>query len=157
MDRLKTAEERMIRPLRDVFGPNFSIAAHGTSIESAEKILKEGLRAKSGNLDETAVPLLDHSKTFDEQSAGLVNDLLNWKHRNSPAVVIVVIPNPGIDEAGGLRYFNSFLRYAPKGGTDYVIPPEYVLGYVNARTKEFVKTLDLIRRSRTENQHKLRA
>lgn len=98
--------------LRDTFDPEFSTFGHGTAIEAADKILEEGLRVygrMQPRLDQSAVPLYDSSKSFDEQSDGALQAMFNWPHRirGSGAVVVSMVPNAPEGTVGGRRYFDA--------------------------------------------------
>ncbi|MBI4157767.1 GNAT family N-acetyltransferase [Candidatus Woesebacteria bacterium] len=127
--------------IKEVFDPLFSFLGHGTRIEKAEEISRDGLRAKQPDLGTTAIPIFDFSKTYDEQADGVVRQLLNWPHLMSKAVIIIAIPNPTQEEKGGFRYYNSIFKEVEKDtgyNSPYLIPPGYIRGYVDVDRQIFV-------------------
>jgi len=135
--------------LAEIFDPNFSTLGHGTSPEIAQKILADGLQTRDRLLDSTAVPLLDSKKTYQDQPDEYFKKLLNWGHRDYKAIVVVMIPNPKEETAGGRRYFDSVFEELPPNkqisvgisGADrcYSIPPRFIKGYVDINNLEFVR------------------
>jgi len=139
-------ENKHARLLETIYKPGFSALGHGTSDEIAKTILANGLEARSNDLSQTAVPLLEYDKSILEQDSEIF--LKPWPHRNYRYVVIIQIPNPGINQPGGNRYFNSIFESLPDDrkvevgiqGADksYYIPSRFIQGYIN------LDTLDLI-------------
>ncbi|OGH46292.1 MAG: hypothetical protein A3H50_00185 [Candidatus Levybacteria bacterium RIFCSPLOWO2_02_FULL_37_10] len=52
------------------------------------------------------------------------------------------MPNPQEGEQGGSRYFNSVFQELPEPDTGYndryLIPPNYIRGYVDVETQKFI-------------------
>lgn len=128
--------------LKKILDPKYSLLGHGTRPEAAKKSLEEGLRARFPDLGTTTVPLLDSSKPIDEQVNQAVETILNWKHLNSKAIVLIQIPNPPEGSLGGSKYFNSVFKelYEPDTGykSRYVIPSAYLRGYVDVEARKFI-------------------
>ena len=53
-----------------------------------------------------------------------------------------MMPNPQEGEQGGSRYFNSVFQELPEPDTGYndryLIPPNYIRGYVDVETQKFI-------------------
>jgi hypothetical protein len=125
-----------------------SILGHGTTPPIADKITREGLKYSDPNLDRQVIALFDGSVPVNKQPDEYFHNILNWQHKNSKGIVVIVIPNkqknsPG---AGGEQYFNSVWEEIPKdqlrGENDsvrYYIPPHYIAGWIDATTAEFHK------------------
>lgn len=128
--------------IKTILDPKFSTLGHGTRLEAAKKILEDGLRAKFPDLGTTTVSLLDSSKPINEQVNQAVETILNLKHLNSKAVVLIQIPNPPEDSLGGLKYFNSVFKELDEPETSYenrwVIPSAYLIGYVDVAAQKFI-------------------
>ncbi|MCK9393229.1 MAG: hypothetical protein WCX30_01705 [Candidatus Paceibacterota bacterium] len=148
----KTLEEKISKlreNLKEIYSFEFSTFGHGTSEECAKKILENGLETKNSNLDETIISLFDSSLPYDKQSDEVFKNILNWKHRDYKYIVTVMIPNPKKDEQGGRNYFNSVFEELPEDkkvdvgiqGADreYVIPPHFIKGYIDANSLEFIE------------------
>lgn len=131
--------------LRNIFDPTLSFLGHGVGGGNPKKIMAEGLKSRFPMLQTTTLPLFDFSKSFDDQVDEVVRKLINWNHNNSKAVVIVAIPNPGKDETGGLRYFNSVFEQVDEDNgynLPYLIPQNYIRGYVDATLRSFFPNPD---------------
>lgn len=130
--------------LAEIHDPKFSTLGHGTrSPDVAERILKEGLTTQAPDLLSTSVPLIDNSKTWEEQADGVINQIKNWPHLKAGAVIIVMIPNPDEGEVGGKRYFDSVFQELPDEDKSlyahYYIPRSYIKGYVDVDKGKFIK------------------
>jgi hypothetical protein len=141
--------KRLGKQLKDLDLQKYSVLGHGTSKQTAENILKTGLRYSDPNLDRQTIPLFDSQSPIQNQTNNL-KSILNWKHKNSKAIVLLGIPNPKEDERGGEQHFQSVWDEIPKekltdlngNPTDknsfkYIIKPEYIMGYVDTNTATF--------------------
>lgn len=144
-DKIKSLGQQ----LKHLDQQKYSILGHGTTKQTAENILKTGLRYSDPNLDRQTIPLFDSESPIQNQTNNL-NSILNWKHKNSKAIVLIGIPNPKEDERGGEQHFQSVWDEIPKekltdfhgNPTDknsfkYIIKPEYIMGYVDANNATF--------------------
>lgn len=136
----------MREALSATYDPKYSAVGHGSWVETAKESLKTGMQAKVNHLGTTAIPLFDYSKTYEEQIDDVIQTLTHWPHYNLPAVVIIMIPNPEEGEPGGQRYFDSYFEELPGVDTGYnnrfVIPAQYVIGYVDVEQKVFIENPD---------------
>ena len=139
---LESSESHLIQhlgnQLQQFNNKNYSILGHGTSNKTiAEKISQEGIKYHSPDLNRQALSLFDQNKPIQNQYDNL-NTILNWPHKNSKFIVLIGIPNAPQHMRGGDAYFNSVWNQIPDDqlptlSTDkYTIPPEYIIGYINA-------------------------
>ncbi len=127
--------------LKKILDPEYSILGHGTRLEAAPRILEEGLRARFPDLGTTTIPLIDSSKSIEEQANEAAETILNWGQLHSKAVILVQIPNPP-ENLGGFKYFNSVFRELDEPDTGYnsryLIPSGYLRGYVDVEARKFI-------------------
>lgn len=123
--------------LVEVYDQKFSTLGHGTRPAAAKKILEEGLRTQAPALLSTCIPLLDNSKSWEEQADKVLNQIKDWPHLKAGAVIIIMISNPDAGEVGGDRYFNSVFQELPDA--EYLIPTSYIKGYVDVRNGRFIR------------------
>jgi hypothetical protein len=135
------------RELEPVFrnAPECIIMGHGTGREQAESILREGLRARSPNLNATAIYLVDKERRENGISAGY-EDLLSWPHKGLKAIVVIKMPagatgrelrkNNRIspDEHMWVRDGREETAYS----SNWVLPAKYIAGFVDAEALKFV-------------------
>ncbi|KKR26445.1 MAG: hypothetical protein UT57_C0033G0009, partial [Microgenomates group bacterium GW2011_GWC1_39_7] len=134
IDKLKTE-------FKSIFDRNLQFFGHGTLLDFAPQIFKEGLKVRDPDLLSTSVPLFDN-KPYDKQPEEHFKRILNWPHHNAPAVVVLAIPNmPDNLDVGIFNYLNAVLEELETEDTGYnaqfVIPSKYIRGYVNTKTGEF--------------------
>lgn len=129
--------------LVEIYDQKFSTLGHGTRPDTAKKILMQGLRTNAPNLLSTCIPLLDNSRSWEEQADGVVNQIQNWPHLKAKAVVIIMIPNPDEGTIGGNTYFNSVFQGLPEADQSlyarYYIPASYIKGYVDVKRGVFIR------------------
>jgi hypothetical protein len=127
--------------LEKVYDPRFSTLGHGTSLEKAQEILRDGLFAAQPSLLSTAVPLFDQSAPLEEQVDSVIGRINNWVHYDKKnAVMVLMLPNPGTDQPGGSEYFNSvFGNKAKDDLLKYRIPPKYIKGFFDVDSGTFVE------------------
>lgn len=138
IEKIKTLKEN----LREIFdSPKYSTFGHGTTREKAENILINGIESSTSALDETAIRLEDNDESY--------NKILNWKHRNSKFIIIIMIPNP--TDNLGYTYFDNVFDELPENrksntsyygrgfGREYYIKPQFIKGYVDVNSLSFVK------------------
>lgn len=147
--------------LKELFETNLNIYAHGTRVESAGKIMQEGLRSKCPDLSGAAINLFDHETPFESQIDGILETMKKWPHLESKAIIIIALPTlrktPSITtpvaEISAIRRplgmqaqsrTASFLHEVQGTGYDaydlpYILPVNYIRGYVNVETNEFIK------------------
>ncbi|HOX97139.1 MAG TPA: hypothetical protein PL066_02185 [bacterium] len=126
----------------------YSILGHGTGKKVVQNIMENGLEARQVGLNLTTIPLFDSHISYEEQDEQCFKSILNWPHNDYKIIVVVAIPNPKENETGGLGYFNKVFKElsADKSvkvgiqGADrsYVIPPEFIKGYIDVDTLQFV-------------------
>ncbi len=136
--------------LKELYEPSkYSLFAHGTSVETAKKIIKTGLEARNNDLPETVKTLFDSNKSFEKQPDEYFKQFLHWPHRNYKGIVLIALPNPAQNDVGGLRYFNNVFEELPQEkivdlgiqGFDkrYVIPTRFIKGYIDIEKLKLVK------------------
>ncbi len=116
--------------------------AHGTgrlndSPEIINSIFKIGLRCSHGSLENTVVQYgSGRDDLFNEKK----NSFDNWEHINSKKIVIISVPKE-------LYIHYSFKKDCSYKAFEYIndenqnvyLRPEYVRGYYNAETEEFIE------------------
>lgn len=128
--------------LRGLFESPDMVFGHGTTPDIAEKIMRDGLEARTDRIDETVLPLFDRSRGYDGQAAAARNQVLNWEHHGARAVVIVVVPKMPEPASNIRRYVNSAferIEESADGERPYRIPARYIRGYVDADKKVFIE------------------
>lgn len=138
--------------LEEIFRTNMDTYGHGTRVEAAKEIIREGLKAKSRDLDGTAIFLFDHKKPFEEQIDGVLGKINKWPHLESKAIIIIVLPRikkqlkESIEPIKGI---SNQIRTAPffrkipgkhdaSYGLPYVLPPNYIKGFMDVERNEFI-------------------
>jgi len=150
---LEKSEQEKIQILRenlkvlDVLD-KYSILGHGTGKKVVQNIMDDGLEARQVGLNLTTIPLFDSHVPYAEQDEQCFKNILHWSHNDYKMIVIVAIPNPKENGTGGLGYFNKvFMELSDDKsvkvgiqGADrsYVIPPEFIKGYIDVNTLQFV-------------------
>ena len=148
--------------LEEIFEANMDTYAHGTRVEAAEKIISEGLKTKSPDLGGTAIFLFDLEKPFEEQIDGVMKKIENWPHLKSKAIIIIMLPtlkrdipntrtelNGGVVEIKGIKdqirtapFFRKIPgEHDPSYGLPYILPPNYIKGFVDLKKKEFISSI----------------
>ena len=151
---ITTQSTKLERLLEKIHLPGFSASGHGTSEHVVNKILEEGLEARSQELSSTARSLSDPSLLEEP-----------WPHRNYRRIVIIQIPNPREGQQGGLTFFNNVFEELPAErqtkigvqGADrsYVIPPKFIQGYINLDTLEFIENPKFSPPTQLEDKRKI--
>lgn len=113
---------------------NTVIALHGTREESAKMILESGLKYKSPALGSTALvqEMPFGNKDFKVDS---YPQMLNWPHLSSSFLVMVAIPYECLYEKG---LWEKTHEKTSQFDQNYVIRPEFILGYIDINGKTFV-------------------
>lgn len=111
-----------------------SIWGHGTSVkEIARDILNQGIIvSRNYGLQEIAIPLTDHEKSDEENIENIINQSLNWKHRNSKFIVLISLPH-------GFKKENIIEEIIKDGQEKAHLPSRYILGYLDAVNMGYVK------------------
>lgn len=146
LERHETEEEA-----REYFGSDFverlnglftsldksqvSLFLHGTSPSLCPKICETGLRYKSPNLLATAC--LQPSE-FGEKDIEYKDfeGLLNWGHKDYKGLVIVAVPIECYYKEG--LWSHPQESDYPEYGYDYLINPEFIVGYIDVENKKIV-------------------
>lgn len=128
--------------LKEIFDQSkYSTFGHGTGKEQVESILKNGLESANNCLDEVARCLDDTEESYDK--------ILNWIHRNSKYIVIIMIPNP-TSGMGGYSYLDNAFEMLPENKKqdlhvgrefkkEYFIQPQFIKGYIDVNSLSFIK------------------
>lgn len=142
IEKIKILKEN----LREIFDPSkYTTFGHGTTHkEKAESILINGIESSTDALDETALILEDTNESY--------NKILNWEHKNSKYIIVIMIPTLNssnylesrmytdniFDELPEDRKSNT--SYYGRGfGREYYIKPQFIKGYINVNSLNFVK------------------
>lgn len=143
--------------LKEIFEANMDTYGHGTRVETTEEIINEGLKARTLDLTGTAISLFDHRKPFEEQIDGVIKMIENWPHLESRAIAIIMLPRiknaltkPIEPKSNVIQIRGIHIRTAPffrkiqeehdpSYGLPYILPPNYIKGFVNVEKKEFIK------------------
>ncbi len=112
-----------------------AIWGHGTlSREQADNILAEGILANPAyGLSEIAFPITDSTITKGENANHIVEQALNWPHKDAKFLVLVNFP-PGITSMMKLKEFVNI-----NGHERTHIPTRFLRGYIDAMNLSFVK------------------
>lgn len=149
--RAETSSEEYLEldaALKGLFESPNMIFGHGTTPELAQQILQGGLETQSADIQSTAVPLFENAKSYAEQAADVHNQISNWAHQDSRAVVLVAVPHmPEGTQGGVIAYMNAVFEDLPEDHParnlpiyqrNYRIPSAYIAGYVDVETKRFI-------------------
>ena len=131
MNEVSLPEPQIPKPLsfEELLNPQWSNMGHGTSPESAEVILKEGIRLNPNY----GIPEIFHWPDNPSMES-LQQEFNNWPHKNSKAIIVVSVHTEKysfedtiLDEINDER----------KGKRAYV-DPKYIRGYYDVDRQQFV-------------------
>lgn len=116
---------------------------HGTNIDDLglESIFNNGLRCSHERLYYTSMALGMGSDTLFEEHKQRFE---NWPHLNAKKIVILSIPSkylvmsPDNKEEAFYNYVSKEERTEKSISEGYYLMPEFVLGYYDSQTKEFI-------------------
>lgn len=149
--KLEKSEQEKIQILRenlkvlDVLD-KYLILGHGTREAIMPVIMKDGLKAIDFNIGTTTSSFFDSSLPYSQQPDAVFHKILNWPHHYFKAIVVIAIPYPEGEQGGGSRYCNSVFekisddqkKLPENAGLNYVVPPEFIKGYIDVNTLQFV-------------------
>jgi hypothetical protein len=119
-----------------LFDDSHITLGHGTSPDSAAKILENGLVASQPRIDMAAMGLSNDQAGWDL--------IKNWPHREARAVVILMPPSTdlGRSTGPGISADQHIWEELPKAregdGDSYRFPSKLIRGFIDVGTDEFV-------------------
>jgi len=123
--------ETFRQELSPIFDERFVTYGHGTRIEAAEQILREGLQAKQApNLDTTAYGL-------ENTNEGL-NKIINWPHLDAKAIIVVMLPKNMERSHGGMGFDKHLWEDSNNELNPYRLPPKFIKGYIDVKNRKLI-------------------
>ena len=116
---------------------NVSLYIHGTSAESSENILEEGLKYKAPTLNATAVK---QSGLEEQEYYQGYSQLLNWPHQNWKNLIMIGVPKECEGSRKEALPLWERIRHAEEGisTNDYRIPSEFIIGEIDVNNKAII-------------------
>lgn len=111
---------------------DYTISGHGTSPRNCDQIMDQGLGMKVDDLFSTVTMLFQPGVPYDRSDA--FEKILHWQHFNYKGIVIIANLKD-IDPRTILRPANIPNRPVLQS----ILPPEYIMGWVDAESYEFHK------------------
>lgn len=120
--------EEFRRELQPIFDERFITLGHGTRLGVAEDIMNSGLLAKAPEIATTTIGL--------ENTEEGLNQILNWKHLNSKAIIVIMFPRDK-------RIHQSQVWEENKDAdgpydNKYILPSKFIKGYINVNSRKLI-------------------
>ena len=118
---------------------NVTLFIHGTDVDIANKVMKDGFEAKNPSITSTAV--LEESYE-DMPEYNKFANMIKWPHRNYKGLVLIGLPKECFtNEAQPVWEHRPIQEGDVKtdSSREYVIRPEYIVGVIDVLGKQIIE------------------
>ena len=118
---------------------NVTLFIHGTDVDIANKVMKDGFEAKNPSITSTAV--LEESYE-DMPEYNKFANMIKWPHRNYKGLVLIGLPKECFtNEAQPVWEHRPIQEGEVKtdSSREYVIRPEYIVGVIDVLGKQIIE------------------
>ncbi|MBQ7140338.1 MAG: hypothetical protein IJO32_02410 [Bacilli bacterium] len=108
---------------------------HVTDIRKCDSILENGLLMKEDKIYSTTIPI--NNEIISDPIGFIEEELNNNSVRIKNGIIIIGCPKEELENLVEDNY-NEIESWNEDFKANYVIPSEYIIGYINMNSKEFV-------------------